>query len=226
MTSWTQERSTILSLLLDDVVGTEEMINIRRDFCLIQDCFNSSIASKYSYYTGSRAEGLELPGSDNDYMYDCNNGAKIRVIQEMQDMRDSPTPNILHLCTENVPSGFAMLKYGPQFQNKQFLQASRNINGVPHLSSYLLLRDILSRDRNKTMTRIIQGPSIETWTKYMDTSEPGTDTVCSIHCPFWPGDADEWLHRSRNTGWPTPHDIASIVDFGFYLVPIGHPFHS
>ena len=59
----------------------------------------------------------------------------------------------------------------------------------------------------------------------MDTSESGVDNVPSIHCPFWPDSASEWRLRVRNFAWPSPSDVKSIVDFGFHLVPVGHP-HS
>ena len=57
----------------------------------------------------------------------------------------------------------------------------------------------------------------------MDTSQSGQDFVPSIHCPFWPDAALEWRSRRRRFGWPCPSDIMSIVDFGFPLVPVGHP---
>ena len=57
----------------------------------------------------------------------------------------------------------------------------------------------------------------------MDTSQSGADHVPSIHCPFWPDSAIEWRTRPMQSAWPSPSDIKSIVDFGFHLVPIGHP---
>ena len=71
---------------------------------------------------------------------------------------------------------------------------------------------------------IRQGPSLESWSEYDDKSGPGTDQVLSIHCEFWPNEAAEWIHRSRNFDWPKSFDISSIVKFGFHLVPVGHPY--
>ena len=45
MANWTQERSVILSLLLDEVVGTEERINIIQDYCKIHDSFKNILNS-------------------------------------------------------------------------------------------------------------------------------------------------------------------------------------
>ena len=63
---WTRQQSSLLSLLLDEVVGTQEMINMRQDFCRLYDCIRSNHSGN-RYFTGSKAEGLDLPGSDEDY---------------------------------------------------------------------------------------------------------------------------------------------------------------
>ena len=33
-----------------------------------------------SYYTGNKGEGLDLPGSDHDFMFNINNVYNIRVV--------------------------------------------------------------------------------------------------------------------------------------------------
>ena len=58
MTSWTPARSILLSQLLDDVVGTEEMVRIRQDYCRILDWIRSTGTNTKNYFTGSKAEGL------------------------------------------------------------------------------------------------------------------------------------------------------------------------
>ena len=64
--SWTPDQSSLLSVLLDEVVGTQEMIDIRQDHCRLHDCIKSDDSVNW-YFTGSKAEGLNLPGSDEDY---------------------------------------------------------------------------------------------------------------------------------------------------------------
>ena len=49
----------------------------------------------------------------------------------------------------------------------------------------------------------IQGPSLEIWKEFEDTSKSGTDHVPSIRCKFWPTSAAEWIDRPRDYGWPT-----------------------
>ena len=224
MASWTPERSSFLTLLLDEVVGTEEMVKIRKENCRIYDMIYSCIEKENRYFTGSKAEGLDLPGSDYDYMYDINDSNNIRVIQTMQDAFGSPIENILYLCTDNVPVGFAMLRYNTHFRNLKLLRTSQYINGVLYFSSSQYVRYMFSALKSKTSkeTFAIQGPSVEHWSEYYDTSKSGDDRVFSIHCPLWPSGAEEWVNRARQCGWPTSRDIESITSFGYHLVPIGH----
>ena len=229
MASWTPDRSSILSLMLDEVSGTREMVTIRQDSCTLRDCIDSCALNSGSYFTGSKAEGLDLPGSDVDYMYDINEEFNIRVAQTTQDTRVASVPltSTLLLCIDGVHPGFALLRWLSPISHPLLLRSSQNIDGFPHLSSFLFVHERLhSYKPGDGYTRAIQGPSIEYWSEYNDRSESGTDTVPSIHCLFWPRGAREWLYRPRHCGWPTPADITRITDFGFHLVPIGYPLSS
>ena len=106
------------------------------------------------------------------------------------------------------------------------LTASRNIDGVPHLSSDLIVQKASLYRENPWCagdTRVRQGPSLEYRSQFSDESKPGTDLILSLHCPFWPNGASEWINRPRLSGWPTPHDIYSIVDFECHIVLVGRP---
>ena len=223
MASWTPERSATLSLLLDAVVGTADMVKTRQDYCRLIDYLKTCTRSKAVYHTGSKAEGLDLPGSDHDYMYDINNEMNIKVIQTAQYTHGSSSQSILHLCTENVPPGFALLRLDTHFHNSFLLRTSQGINGVPHLSSFRFMRECLKSDNRPNRTVCIQGPSLEEWNEYAERSKSGTDIVPSIHCLFWPRGAEEWIQRPRHYGWPTSRDITSIINFGCHLVAVGHP---
>ena len=227
MASWTPERSAILSALLDDVVGTPEMVAVRQDWCRIHDCLQSKLSTHNIYFTGSKAEGLDIPGSDHDFMIDRNDWLCIKVIQSLDERPTMSPYSIFFMSTENVHPGFALLKHVNQNLNNQILfLASRNMNGLRYLSSDLVVESYLSkRSQSIPMTRVRQGPSLETWDEYDNKSESGMDDVLSIHCDFWPTTALEWTQRPRHFGWPTSHDISSIINFGCHLVPVGHP-HS
>ena len=224
MARWTPDYSTVLSLLLDEVVGTQEMIDIRIDYCRIVDCLLSIGYGDSVHFTGSKAEGLDLPGSDEDFMYDINRSQKIKVIQSLdQNIGISPCDILLYMSTENVPLGFAILQkldYTPMSQFPYKL-------GLEYLDGERFLQEALLDQRTFREVHAAkrQGPSIETWLYGHDLSESGTDMVRSIHCAFWPNIATEWLQRPRCHQWPFSHDIVSIIDFGCHLVCIGHP-HS
>ena len=66
MASWTPQYSTLFSILLDGVIGTQEDIGVRQDYCCIYDCIVSICNQIKIYFTGSRSEGLDLKGSDVD----------------------------------------------------------------------------------------------------------------------------------------------------------------
>ena len=227
MTSWTPARSILLSQLLDDVVGTDEMVRIRQDFCRIDACIQSTTNSYNDnvYYTGSKAEGLDLLCSDRDYMIDINNQANLLIIQKMQDAPTAIHKNVFCMDTENVPHCFAMLRNLNEVQYGLLFNACQLTDNAMYLSSYLLVHNAISEMNTNVYDKKIarQGPSIERWSPYMDTSQSGVDNVPSIHCPFWPDSAIEWRTRPRQYAWPSANKIKSIVDFGFHLVPVGHP---
>ena len=225
MASWRPGHSMILSLLLDAVVGTKEVIESRQDYCMISDCFtldrtfDGQILSPFStrkfgtYYTGSKAEGLILPGSDDDFMFDANDMYNIRIIQRFDENDGTSSYSTFLMSTENVPPGFALLQHLHLHQtpfHPVLYKTSQNMYGIQYLSSDLIVQHTVSELSNVIgFTTRRQGPSAEVWTPREDPFGPGHDFVFSIHCDFWPTEASEWAQRPRYFGWPTSHDISS-----------------
>ena len=218
------EHNTYLTALLDGVTGTEESVRIRKIYCKLWDCIKSTNENVTFYYTGSRAEGLDLPGSDDDYMFDINNLGDIEVSESLQDLVRSTRRNQLLIVTDNVPSAFAMLKC-VKIQYPLLLRSAVHMNNESYLSSQQV---VLSHclHHKKTDTIRIQGPSVEIWDEYCDISQSGEDNVPSILCKFWPTSAAEWKDRPRHYGWPSKRDIENIEQFGCHLVPVGHPLSA
>ena len=225
METWTPEHNTYLSYLLDDVTGTEEMVKMRQDYCKIVDFIgsnNSENANKY--YTGSKAEGLELPGSDEDYMMDINDVFDIEVSESTEELVQSTRANKVLIVTDNVIPAFVLLKCVGLYD--QYLRHSTvDMDGNAYLSSQEFLSPWASL-KSETQTHRIQGPSIESWEEFEDTSKEGRDNVPSILCKAWPKSAAEWKDRPRHYRWPAQHDIESIEAFGCHLVPVGHPLST
>ena len=224
MDNCTQEENEYLSYLLDDVTGTEEMIKIRQDYCEMHDWLRSCPPDGVTrYFTGSRAEGLDLEGSDNDFMHDINDVFDIEVSESEHNLAQSARKNKLLIVTDNVPPAFVMLKCD-SLQNPILTESVVNMQGHKYLSSHLFLQSSLELNTvTETETSKITGPSIESWTEYCDTSESGRDDVHSILCKFWPTSAAEWRDRPRKYGWPSQSDKEYIEAFGFHLVAVGHP---
>ena len=216
-----------MSALLDNVTGTEEIVRIRHDFCKIRDCIASVNRDNVDwYYTGSKAEGVHLPGSDNDYMFDINDNLDIDVSESLQDLLQSTRRNKLLIITDNVPPAFAMLKCVTLDLQDPFLlrSAVQMSNDETYLSSQKLVSSPWPYE--STTESRIQGPSVETWDLYANTYESGNDHVPSILCKCWPISSAEWKDRPRHYGWPSQHDKEYIEQFGCHLVPIGHPLSA
>ena len=153
-------------------------------------------------------------------MIDINKIYDIEVSESLQDLVQFTRRNRLLSITDNVPPAFAMLKY-VTLQNPMLLCSAVPMNNESYLSSQQVVSSPWLR-YNKTETRRIQGPSVEVWSKYEDTSQSGDDNVPSILCKSWPTSAAEWKDRPRNYGWPSEHDKEDIEQFGCHFVPIGH----
>ena len=213
MSWWTPSHSVLLSHLLDDVIGTHEMVQIRQEYCRFFDCYLSADSKFNIYFTGSKAEGLDLPGSDSDYMQDINS-EDIEVIEHGHAVPQSHGKQIFMMVTDNVHPAFAMLRLITPPTRRITFESLNVISGSYFLSSYLTIMNHASYQSNCRNT-VIQGPSIE-------HSDSDYDLVNSIHCPFWPNVASEWVRRTRFHDWPTIDTINEIKDFGFHLVPIGY----
>ena len=241
MSQLTADRSSFLSLLLDEVTGTKQAINIRQDFCRLFDVIRSFVfvhpLNFKENFTGSKSEGLDLPGSDEDFMKDINDFYGIKITESLPYPSETSTDNLFYLCTKTTHPGFCLLRcVDPSRLNCDLLINSISyVKGHPYLSSNLLIENMnlsnmlkcfgLDADEMLNMTTVRQGPSIETWFDMEDRSESGRDLVYSIHCDFWPANAYEWIQRERLHGWPKHNDISNIVNFGCHVVAVGYP-HS
>ena len=225
MADWSPEHNKYLSALLDDVTGSEESVRVMQDYCKIHDCFwsiNSNNVNKY--YTGSRAEGLDLPGSDDDFMIDMNGFHDIEVSETLYYLERSTRRNKLLIVTDNVPPAFAMLKC-VTLQDPLLLRSAVHMNDESYLSSQQFVSSSPWLESEFKITRI-QGPSVEVWHEYDDTSQSGDDNVPSILCKSWPTSAAEWKDRPRHYGWPSQRVKEYIEHFGCHLVPVGHPLSA
>ena len=96
MASWTPDHDVLLSCLLDDVTGTEEIVQLRKDKCAIKDCLmtrtDGNTFTRQWHFTGSQSEGLELAGSDEDFMLNINDMLDIHVSESIHQLIQSSKP--------------------------------------------------------------------------------------------------------------------------------------
>ena len=185
------------------------------------------------YLTGSRAEGLDLHGSDVDFMTEINTKYNIKVIPSLDENTSASPYGIFLMSTENVRPGFTLLQYVPQTPLDPFLnQTFTSINGLQYLSSDLYMKKSLIE------AKIIHRAMTNTSYDIMKNAETGahqgkyqTGFQIVKQAMMWiVSVAHSGLVRHPNGetvrehfGWPTPGDIGSITDFGFHLVAVGHP---
>ena len=174
------------------------------------------------YYTGSKAEGLDLVGSDDDFMYDINATHDTEASESLKALFQSTRTHKFLMVTENVPPCFVFLKCASQMHHQHLFDSLVNLGDSMYLSSQLFVSSSPCL-KPQGDTRKIQGPSAETWSEYGDKSNSGKDNVFTIRCRFWPKSAAEWIDRPRHHGLPLLQDKENIVEFGCHLVPIGHP---
>ena len=229
MASWTADDSMILSHLLDGVVGTQEMIEARQDHCRMFDSLQSKRMPGNIYFTGSKAEGLDLPCSDFDFMCNVNDLHEIKVVQSFDENVPMTPYGVFLMSTENVPAGFTLLQHVHQTRiSPLHYSAFQNMNGFRYLSSDLFLQmrlsltDSAAKEMLPWSTAKRQGPSMEI-SPGLAKKYDEMDFVPSIHCNFWPNEAKEWIQRPRQFQWPSSLAMSTIIDFGFHLVPVGHP---
>ena len=124
---------------------------------------------------------MDLPGSDHDFMMDINNRENLLIIQKFQDAPTATHRNVFCMKTENVPPCFVLLRSVNQVQYGPLLDTCQLIDNAMYLSSYLLVHNAISEIKTNSYNMKIarQGPSIERWTPYMDTSQSGIDHVMS-----------------------------------------------
>ena len=148
----------------------------------------------------------------------------IEVSESVQDLLRSTRRNKLLIVAYNVPPAFAMLKC-VTLQHPIVLRSAVPMNNESYFSSQKFVPSPWQQSE-KAETSRIQGPSVETWSEYEDTSKSGQDNVPSILCKFWPTSAAEWKDRPRHYGWPSQDDREYIEQFGCHLVPVGHPLSA
>ncbi|VDI24806.1 Hypothetical predicted protein [Mytilus galloprovincialis] len=205
----------IYQYMCDEIVGSEKVVKYRRLFFKVYEYVQNNFCSpsKYIIPSGSKAEGLNLPGSDIDIMLI----SKKYIVYESKLQRDNARSTIntisLVIDTDHAQPGFALLCV----QNELFCErhfVERNEDGM-FLSSKLYLLNFAT----KYTCHKINGPCIS-------NKDGKLDAAHSLQCPQWPSIARNWATRKRSSGWPSVFLLSDIVQLGVHFVPIGSKSRS
>ena len=136
------------------------------------------------YLTGSKSEGLDLAGSDIDFMIDWNDMCRIEVSESMQELLQSFRENKFLLIPDDAYPGFAWLKCINPVNDLSLFKSLRCISNAMWLSSTKFVSLLIKQHGEDTIVKL-QGPSMETYSKYSKMNDDGTDVVASIRCQSW-----------------------------------------
>ncbi|CAC5379440.1 unnamed protein product [Mytilus coruscus] len=171
---------------LCNIIGTEEVVKTRRTiFCVLDSVLRISNVTVIS--SGSKAEGLDLKGSDYDQMFVLK---YFQVYENTSKMSSLSNKKLIIMDTSDTKPGFTKLKmyYIPHIYLRHINQITTLGNGETYFSSKLI------REHNLPNGMIIQGPC-------QSTQDENYDMARCFRCNEWITSAHQWVLRSRSS-WP------------------------
>ncbi|KAJ8311720.1 hypothetical protein KUTeg_011075 [Tegillarca granosa] len=202
--------SSALWEYLSIMLGTEVQVYIRRRIFALYNSIEEQVEGLRKIPSGSRAEGLSIPGSDIDTMVVLDH---ISVSENPDDLDID-----IVMITKDIKPGFAKLCCQKNYHNYFRGELIKTHEGC-FLSS-LFTRDALVHWALKRHPdAIAHGPC----SSFQLQLKLENDILVCLHCKTWPQIALEWINRRRHYGWPSSDLIQNIVQDGYFLVPIGNP---
>ena len=193
--------SKSLLMYLSYHLGSEFMVEARRMFLEKKYPPGVRIAGTTMQISGSKAEGLDMKGSDTDIMvlignaYE-NNGEN--VAEYLSYRYDSLMPDI--------HPGYVLVELVVKGRVAYPCPSSTLKNTIFTVLPYFKF----------LLTMFLHGPSIS-----ISPCGDDVDIVPYLKCESWPVIAREWICRKRCFGWPSQEMINEIVKQGCYIVPVG-----
>ncbi|XP_076088926.1 uncharacterized protein LOC143059329 [Mytilus galloprovincialis] len=183
--------------------GSEEVVRMRRlNLDVVEMGFNNKLKVIHS---GSKAEGLDLKGSDEDIM---SINSLYKVYQsETEVVFDSLTVPLI-MNTERTLPCFAQLRLLYEQKAFKYMWENNHIGG--RFSSELFRQDHLPLFPYEMK---IHGPCLSDINDLFDVA------FC-LKCDQWIFQARSWISRPRSP-WPSPKTMSKIISCGVLFVPIG-----
>ncbi|VDI83801.1 Hypothetical predicted protein [Mytilus galloprovincialis] len=190
---------------LCDIIGSEEVVRTRREIFSAKDIVESS-AIATSISSGSKAEGIDLNGSDYDQMVLLN---IFSVYESSHAVKTDPSKLILLMNTSDIKPGFTKIKLVNKFYlaHDFIFDICKTVGEETYISSKKF------RELHLPGDMVIHGPC-------QSTASGVYDYVVCLRCNEWITPAEQWIYRSRTT-WPHHTLVTAAVQYGVLFVPIG-----
>ncbi|XP_052102994.1 uncharacterized protein LOC127736485 [Mytilus californianus] len=203
---------------LCNIIGSEDVVKTRRNIFTVMD-FIINTCNTYKHITfissGSRAEGIDLKGSDYDQMH-VREGFRVyeSIMDENEGVLDEMyTSNKLPLLMDYLDTkpGFTKLK----LYNK--VRIHTNTMQLTDKWSYTFGNDTflsskIIRESELYPGTVIHGPC--------QSIPDKLDIADCFRCKEWILQAKQWIDRPRST-WPDYKLVTTVVQYGVLFVPIG-----
>ncbi|CAC5369762.1 unnamed protein product [Mytilus coruscus] len=197
------------------IVGSKKDVRARRIFFKVLDHAIQYSPEWRVVTSGSKAEGLDLPGSDLDIMY-IN---QVDTVYNTKSEIPSDLPYALYFDFENTPPGYVHIKLHLNNRRGMHTQHMYSDNNI------LLI--------NGHYKRLIQSMYIDDDIHiesmfFTEIHGPCSSSICGSYdflstykCQYWPRNASEWITRPRSYQWPQTELIEDIIRDNVLLAPIG-----
>ncbi|XP_052086257.1 uncharacterized protein LOC127723606 [Mytilus californianus] len=201
------------------IVGTEIDIRTRQRLFIVQDMIFNLTNDDTQISSGSLAEGLDLPGSDLDIMFVCNQVVVKRNVrdtkyskQTVQHYKHPKQQSIFVMETDNDYPGFTKLRL---IAAKDTINLTHECFEITTKGLYLSVNGFLNGMKKELqhVHLIPHGPCLT-------FSDQDRDFAFCFRCTCLPYNATSWAMRNRRQ-WPPNFVIDKIEQYGCLLVPIG-----
>ncbi|KAK3084245.1 hypothetical protein FSP39_010636 [Pinctada imbricata] len=197
---------------VSDVVGPACTVKLRRQAWELRDTFLSCCTKNDSHgmTSGSIAEGFQFKSSDLDEMGICKDAL---VLTETASHFSGRLKYAFLFCmeTEHVSPGFTLLKC-LRFDHRQYMYHFLVNRG----SNIYLSSEIVRNASLDAIMSVIHGPCACNVNFGRFEHERAT-TLKSL---AWPKEAQSFISRSHNVGWPSIEVLSDICKDGCLFVPI------